>query len=217
MAQSRCAHTATRPKGTIVAACHSLAPGSLLSARDSARAHPLAITDCSLPMTSEAHISQMLDYRCHTQRNGVASSDRDLATTTVKEGRLSAGHSGVLASGTNLGGWGEVGIQFPPKLRTCLQSVANGSAFSGGGTWVVAPPRVFSPYRISACCHEVVACVPRQLQQRAEELLRDGFEAVLARLVPKFANRSAVVPRCGRWIGRNNKPIPMPSRVGVKY
>ena len=151
----------------------------------------------------EAHVAQHFDYRCHVPRHNVPGDDR-LSRTPAGHQR----YSGLRELGsTSSERRYALGTDFPPALRTCLQSVANGSIFSAHGPWIVVPPRSFLPNRISACCHRIAVCVPENLQQRAVELLRDGLESVLTRLVLNFVNRTRSPPRCGEWVGRNNQPL----------
>uniref|UniRef100_A0A7S3FI31 Uncharacterized protein n=1 Tax=Haptolina ericina TaxID=156174 RepID=A0A7S3FI31_9EUKA len=83
---------------------------------------------------------------------------------------------------------GKLGNQFPPQLRECLVRVADRSAFS---------PQSLGHNDSSAfrqrCCQRSV-CVPEQLPLRARELLVDGMEAVLERLVPGFRDTSLKQP-----------------------
>jgi hypothetical protein len=115
-------------------------------------------------------VARALDYRCH-----------------VPGGAQGAG--------------GVLGDSYPPALRQCLQRVASGEAVARAGraaTFVRLPGGAhgkLSPWRsLPACCYSHTACIPEEIRLRAEELLRLGFERVLARLVGEFANGSAT--RC---------------------
>lgn len=92
---------------------------------------------------------------------------------------------------------GVVGRRYPASLRRCLSQAARDDwgvedvvILSDGLDSIASALRK----RAGRCCYTHAACVPPGLRERAQMMLRLGFEGTLAAILPHFANRTA--PMC---------------------